>query len=321
MRDKIIEEIKKADTIMIAGHIMPDGDDISSVSSLTYGLTMYGKKTVGIIDDEIPEYLEEFKFVKKYIRDFDCAKKNPSDLIIIVDASSPDRVGRVQELFEYRRVIVIDHHATNTNFGNINWVDPSYASTAQMVKEVLEGLDVKYNSELATMNLTGIATDTGFFRYSNTDQKVFRDAADLIEKGAELSKITNSVLENKPIENLLLLKDVIDEMEFYNDNKIVISHVKLDMIEKYNILPKDIPPFVGDLRSLKGVEVAVMFNEHEKGVFHVSMRSKEWFDVSKIAFEMGGGGHPRAAGFSSDKPLEELKNITLLKIKEVFEKK
>ncbi len=320
MINKIIDEINNAETIMIAGHIMPDGDDISSVSSLVLGLTMYGKKVVGIIDDEIPEYLEEFKFVKQFIRDFDCAKENPSDLIIIVDASSPDRVGRVQELFDFRRVVVVDHHATNTNFGHINWVDSNYASTAQMVKEILENLNIKYNKDLATMNLTGIATDTGFFRYSNTDTKVFRDAADLIEKGAELSKITNSVLENKPIENLLLLKDVVNELEFYSNNKLAISHVTLDMIEKYNILPKNIPPFVGDLRSLKGVEVAVMFNEHEKGVFHVSMRSKEWFDVSKIAFEMGGGGHPRAAGFSSNKPLEELKKITVSKINEAFEK-
>src|SRR6056297_1748026 len=187
MINKIIDEINNAETIMIAGHIMPDGDDISSVSSLVLGLTMYGKKVVGIIDDEIPEYLEEFKFVKQFIRDFDCAKENPSDLIIIVDASSPDRVGRVQELFDFRRVVVVDHHATNTNFGHINWVDSNYASTAQMVKEILENLNIKYNKDLATMNLTGIATDTGFFRYSNTDTKVFRDAADLIEKGAELS--------------------------------------------------------------------------------------------------------------------------------------
>lgn len=320
MKEKIIEEIKKANTVMIVGHIMPDGDDVSSVASLTYGLTMMGKKAVGIIDDEIPEYLEELDFVKKYIRNFDCAKKNPSDLIIIVDASSPDRVGRVQELFDFRRVIVVDHHATNTKFGHINWVDSSYASAAQMVKEILEEMKVDYNSELATMNLTGIATDTGFFRYSNADKKVFKDASDLIEKGGQLNKITNLILENKPIENLLLLKDVVEKLEFYNDNQIAISHVTIDMIEKYGILPKNIPPFVGDLRSLKGVEVAVMFNEHEKGVFHVSMRSKEWFDVSKIAFEMGGGGHPRAAGFSSDKPLEELKNITVSKIKEEFNK-
>ncbi|MGM0640740.1 MAG: DHH family phosphoesterase [Thermotogota bacterium] len=320
MINKIIDEINKAETIMIAGHIMPDGDDISSVASLVLGLTMHGKKVVGIIDDEIPEYLEEFKFVKQFIRNFDCAKENPSDLIIIVDASSPDRVGRVQELFDFRRVVVVDHHATNTQFGHINWVDSNYASTAQMVKEILENLNVKYNKDLATMNLTGIATDTGFFRYSNTDTKVFRDAADLIEKGAELSKITNSVLENKPIENLLLLKDVVNQLEFYNDKRLAISHVTLEMIEKYDILPKNIPPFVGDLRSLKGVEIAVMFNEHEKGVFHVSMRSKEWFDVSKIAFEMGGGGHPRAAGFSSSKPLEELKKITVQKINEALEK-
>lgn len=298
MIKEIINEIKNADTILVAGHIMPDGDDLSSVTSMVMGLEKIGKKVVGVIDDEIPEYLSGFEAINKCVRDFDCAKNNPADLIIIVDASSPDRVGRVQDLFEYKRVIVIDHHATNLNYGNINWVVPESASAAQLVLEVLKELNVEYDEELATINLLGIATDTGFFKYSNTNSKVFTDAAYLVDKGANLNKITNQILENKPIEHIKLMKDVLEEMKFEFDNKLAYSTVSLEMLNKYGIEQKDTPPFVGDLRSLRGVEVAIMYNQAEDNEYHISMRSKSWFDVSKVAVHFGGGGHKKAAGFS-----------------------
>jgi phosphoesterase RecJ-like protein len=298
LKDKIINEIKNASSILVAGHIGPDGDDVSSVVSLVMILEKIGKNVIGVIDDEIPDYLKGFNLVDEKIRDFDCVKNNPSDLIIVVDASSPDRVGRIEELFEFRRTAVIDHHATNTNFCNINWVDSSYASTAQMVYEIGKSFEVDYDKELATINLLGIATDTGFFRYSNTGEKVFSACMELTKLGADISEISNKILENKPLEHLMLTKEYINNMGFNDSKSIVYSFCRLSDIEKYGISPTNTPPFVGELRSLKGVEVAIMFNEAEENLFHVSLRSKKYADVSKIAFEMGGGGHPRASGFS-----------------------
>jgi len=300
MIDKVIEEINRADTILVVGHIMPDGDDVSSICSLVMGLEKYGKKVTGAIDDEIPGYLEELPIIKEKIRTFDCVKNTPADLIIIVDASSPDRVGRMQELFEYKRVVVIDHHATNLNFGHVNWVDATSASTAQLVFKLNQKLGVKYDEELATINLLGVATDTGFFKYSNTNAQVFEDVSNLVSFGGNISYITNAILENKPIENVLLFKDVLENLKFKKDKKIAYTYVSLEMLKKHNILPKNTPPFVGDLRALKGVEVAIVFNEHEKNVYHTSMRSKKYFDVSEVALHFGGGGHVRAAGFSKE---------------------
>ncbi|OQY10289.1 MAG: phosphoesterase [Marinitoga sp. 4572_148] len=317
--EAIIGEINKVNNILVVGHIMPDGDDLSSVLSLTMGLERLGKNVRAVIDDNIPGYLEEFPFIKDKIKSYDCISKFPAELIISVDASSPDRIGRVYEHFKFARSIVIDHHATNTYFGNINWVD-KFGAAAQMVLRLNKMLEIEYDKDLATANLLGIATDTGFFRYSNTDATVFEDVAWLVSKGGDIGLISNLILENKPLEHLMLYKDFLDNMKLENNNTIAYSHITLDMLKKYNILPKDSPSFVGDLRSIKGVEVAITFSEGEPNLYHVSMRSKDWFDVSKVALHFGGGGHPRAAGFSKEtNDLEKLKKEVVTTIKNLME--
>ncbi|WP_240739489.1 DHH family phosphoesterase [Marinitoga lauensis] len=249
--EAIIGEINKVENIIVVGHIMPDGDDISSVLSLTMGLEKIGKNVRAVIDDNIPGYLEEFPFVKEKIKSYDCVNKFPAELIISVDASSPDRIGRVYEHFKYARSVVIDHHATNTYFGNVNWVD-RFGATAQMVLRLNRMLEIEYDSDLATANLLGIATDTGFFRYSNTDAAVFEDVAWLVSKGGKIGLISNMILENKPLEHLKLYKDFLNEMKLENNNTIAYSHITIDMLDKYGILPKDSPSFVGELRAIKG---------------------------------------------------------------------
>jgi phosphoesterase RecJ-like protein len=148
------------------------------------------------------------------------------------------------------------------------------------------------------MNLLGIATDTGFFKYQNADVLVFKDVTELIEKGANISDISNTILDNIPLEQIYLYKDVISNLKLALNGQIAYSLLSLNMLSKYNVLPKDSPSFVENLRSIRGVEIAIVFQEYAKGSYHVSLRSKKWADVSKIALNFGGGGHPRAAGFS-----------------------
>jgi phosphoesterase RecJ-like protein len=298
----VASEIKKSSNILLVGHILPDGDDVSSLVSMSLGLEKLGKRTLAVIDDDIGEYLLEFPLVKKKIKKLDSEIEqtlgSEFDLMIVLDASSPDRIGRIEDYLNYFHVIVIDHHITNTNYGNINWVDPSVGATAQMVYKLLNFLNVDYDEQLATMNLLGIATDTGFFKYENTGPETFRVAASLIEKGASISYISNKIHGNTPLEHIYLYKDVISNLKLALQGLIAYSLITLDMLSKYNILPKDSPSLVENLRSIKGVEIAMIFQEYEKGLYHVSLRSKEWADVSKIALDFGGGGHPRAAGFS-----------------------
>ncbi|PNR95366.1 bifunctional oligoribonuclease/PAP phosphatase NrnA [Petrotoga sp. 9PWA.NaAc.5.4] len=299
-KEKIIEEILKSNNILIVGHILPDGDDVSSVVSMKSGLEKLNKKCTAVIDDDIPEYLLQFPLVKKEIKDFSSIENdlNKFDLMIVLDASSTDRIGKIEKYLEFFKVVLIDHHATNTHFADINWVDFKMSSTAQMVYRILNDLNVDYDEELATMNLLGIATDTGFFRYQNTGTQVFKDAAALTEKGANISYIANLILDSTPIEHLYLLKDIISNLQLLLNGQIAYTTITLDMLSAYGIIPKDAPSFVEKLRSIRNVEVAIVFQEYERGLYHVSLRSKEWADVSKIAVHFGGGGHPRAAGFS-----------------------
>lgn len=317
---KIVEEINKNQNIIVVGHIMPDGDCISSVLSLSIALEKLGKEVLSIIDYDIPyqySQLEEIVRIKKVDDIVD--KINNYNLIIILDSSSPDRVGKLQDFLYSKRTIVIDHHITNENFGNLNWVDANFSSTAQMVYKLNRLMDVTYDSKLATINLMGIATDTGFFRYPNTTPEVFKDAYELSLLGGNIWFISQMILENNRPERLKLLAHVIENMEFSNEGKFVYSTIKYEDFQRFNCTEEDSSGFVSDLRAIKGVEVAVLIIEYPKKQVHVSMRSKNSFDVSKIAKMLGGGGHPRAAGCSfEDSGVEEIKKIIVEEVSKML---
>ncbi len=294
---KIVDILKDSDDIYVIGHIMPDGDCISSILSLVEGLKKIGKKARGFIDWEIPGNLLDFPkadSIKKYKEGL----KKPSNLIVL-DCSSPDRIGRFQEfLREDVNVIVIDHHATNTYFGNVNYVDTKASSVAEIIYEINKILCIDYNKELSTINLLGILTDTGFFKYSNTTPMTLHITAELMKRGADIEKISLMVNENRKIENLYLQKDAIVNLKLLAYGKLGYSYLTKENFEKYNIAENDFDGFVSDIRSIDTVEVAIFAAQYEEKKAHVSLRSKKYFDVSKVALEYGGGGHPRASGFT-----------------------
>jgi len=292
---RIVSEIEKVEKILVLGHVMPDGDDVSSVLSLVIGLERIGKTVKGSIDYTIPWFFYELEEVKK-IEPYESLTDYEPDLIVVVDSSSPERVGRFLPLLSRKRTCVIDHHVTNTYFGNVNWVDPTFASAAQMIYRLNMELGVPYDEKLATINYMGIATDTGFFRFSNTDSRVFRDVYELVKLGADPHFVSKMILENRRVEQFRLFAEVLDKMELDLDGKLVYSYITYEMYKKYNCTDEDSSGFVGELRSIRGVETAILFMEYPKGKIHVSFRSKDWFNVSEVASKLGGGGHPRAAG-------------------------
>ena len=295
--EEIKELVKKSGSILVVGHIMPDGDCISSVLSAGVGFERLGKKVLMIVDDEIPWYYYEFPDVAR-IRTADALGDFGYDLIVVLDASSPDRVGRVQKVLGTKTTVVMDHHGTNTMFGDVNLVIPTIGSTAQLVFMLNKKLGVHYDPLLATYNFMGIATDTGFFRYSNADLKVFEDAAELVGFGARPNDISNAILENRLPEELKLFADVVANMKLECDGMLAYSYVSREMFEKYGLPDHSASGFVSELRAMKGVEVAILFTERSDGSIHASMRSKKMFDLREVAVRFGGGGHPQAAGFS-----------------------
>lgn len=312
--ENVVERIKESKKVLIIGHIKPDGDDISSVASLTLMLRKIGKVAEGCIADHIPWFYNDIEGVSE-IKNLEELKNYDYDTSITVDASEITRIGDGASLLKNGRPnITLDHHMTNVGFGDIDFYDSSYAATAVIVYEIAQKLGIEYDPKLANLNLLGIATDTGFYKYSNTDAKVLRYSADLVEKGANMQKISSAVLEHQTIKELKLFSEMLATLTVDMDGKLGWAYVSYDMLERNNCTDEETGGFVGEVRSVYGVEVAILFIEWPRNQINISFRSKNYVDVSKIAVYFGGGGHVRASGCSiKEAHLEET-------IKKVIEK-
>ena len=316
--EEIVKALKEANKILVVGHIMPDGDDISSVLSMYTALRRLGKEAMPAIDWNIPWIFEELEDVNDIVDYDDFVKSGfEPDLMLIVDVSSPDRIGRFAELTKKVKTAVVDHHQTHQKFTDYSWVDPTFGACAQMVLRILEKLGAEYDEKLATLNLIGILTDTGFLRYPNADVRAFKDATKLVEKGGKPYIISRMILENKRLEQFKLFAEVLDKMKIEANGLLVYSYITQDMYRKHDCTSDDSSGFVSELRSIRGVEVAVMFMEIEPKHVHVSMRGREWFDLAEFAKSIGGGGHKRAAGASiKGKSVKEVIDMVVPKLVE-----
>lgn len=304
--DRVIERLREGQRFLVIGHVSPDGDDISSVASLVMILRTVGKTAEGCIADRIPEFFHRLPG-EGVIKGVEELRSYAHDTSITVDSSDLSRIGDAAELLEGGMPdVTLDHHKTNAGFGRTNFCDPSYAATAMVVYEIGERL-VEFDKPLAEMLLLGLATDTGFFRYSSVDERVFTYAASLIRHGADISRIAEAVLEHRTLNEIHLHTDMFKTLRISNDGLLATAHVTAEMIERNGCTEDDTPGLVGQLRAIGGVDVAIMFIEGPRGTVHVSLRSKNRVDVSEIALKFGGGGHARAAGCSlTDAKLDEV---------------
>jgi len=292
---RVVGRIREGQRFLVIGHIKPDGDDISSVASLVSILRKAGKTAEGCIADQIPWFFKKLPGIG-LIKGVGELRGYEFDTSITVDASDLSRIGDAIELLRGGIPdIAIDHHKTNEGFGRIDFCDPSYAAAAMIVYEIGKAL-VDYDPQLAEMTLLGIATDTGFFRYSNTDERVFTYAAELVREGADIRRIAEAVLEHRTVNEISLLIDMFKTLKLSAGGRLATAYISAEMIERNGCTEDDTSGMVGELRAIDGVEVAILFVEWPERNVHVSLRSKERVDVSGIAIAFGGGGHARAAG-------------------------
>ncbi len=306
------EYVNQFNNFLIVGHIDPDGDCISSVLSMTFGLRRLGKTVIAAIDSPCPTIFESYPPVSQISFLLD-VEEHQFDGIIIVDSSSSDRMGKYETFLGRKPTFVIDHHITNNQWADHNWVDPSASSAAEMIYQFLSELDIEFEPVLATINLLGIQTDTGFFKYTNTGYEVMERAAKLIKNGAKASFNASMITENNRVEEFHLLADMAKNIRLKNEGKLIYSHITKEMIERNNCSYEDSTGLIGQLRSIKGVETAILFTEMEPEEIKVSFRSKKWFDVAKIALEYSGGGHQRASGCTIYKNMEQAVNEVINK--------
>lgn len=301
--DNILEEIKKADTIAILTHENPDGDAVGSSLAMYIALKSIGKNP----DIIIPEMPRVYNFLPETDKIIKESTVEQYDLAIALDAATLKMLNVLSKCYEEAKVkLTIDHHGTNTMFGDLNYINPAAPACAQVLITILDYFNIEITKEIGTCILTGIITDTGGFQHHTTTAETFEFAAGLLRKGVNVSEVYKKVMNTKSKSNFELRKRAIDRMEFLEDGKIAFTYITKQDFEEVNSEAGDHEGIVEEGRNIEGVEVSIFLRENEKG-FKASLRSNEYVNVSDVCLMFGGGGHIRAAGCNIQMPLEQAK--------------
>ncbi|MBF0986274.1 MAG: bifunctional oligoribonuclease/PAP phosphatase NrnA [Clostridiales bacterium] len=290
--DQILKCIKKSKNIVIVTHENPDGDAVGSSLAMYHALKGL-KKNVDIIIPEYSKCFNELPGIDEVIKESD----KVYDLAISLDAATDKLLNVWVKYFrEADQRIVIDHHSTNTMFGDINYVDLSAPACAQVVYMLIKHYRWKITPEIGTCIMAGIITDTGGFQYSGVSKDTFNIAAELLDVGVNISKVYKKVFDTKTRSSFELRRIAIDRMEFLEDGKIAFTYVTNEDERKVNAGVGDYEGIVSEGRSVEGVEVSIFLHELKDGEFKISLRSNSYVNVSDVCIMFGGGGHIRAAG-------------------------
>ena len=316
--DDILEEIKKAQTIVVLTHESPDGDAVSSSLSVMHVVKQLGKEA----DVIIPEFSKDFNFLPGADKILKQGKTENYDLAISVDCTDLKRLVGAKEYFETAKTTIeIDHHSVNAMFADYNYVNPAAPSCCEVLISMFEYYGVEINKDIANCILTGMITDTGGFQWGGVSPETFEFAAELIRKGAKIKEICRIALRKKSKAHCELEKLVYNRMEYFEDGKIALAYLTL---EDYNSLQTEMGDdegLVEMLRDIEGVEVAVLLKEKEgANGFKASLRSHETVNVSDVALLLGGGGHRGAAGCFIPGTVEQAKSKIVDTIKHELDK-
>ena len=295
----IKEEILKSKRIGLSFHASPDGDAIGSILSLLNALRYLGKDSYIISRDVISDNFSFLSLSNEIDGDTPEPKMN-TDLVIVLDCGNADRISA--DLSNYNgKIINIDHHISNENYGFINYVDVNAAATCEISYLLIKELGIDFNKKtdieiaIGSAVYTGIVTDTGSFRHSNVTSRTHEIASKLIELGVDNSKVHTSLFDNKPFNKVKLMGSVLSNIELVLDNKVAVLQIPKGMLEDFNLINTDTSDLSSVGLGIKGVEVSMLLKEVKDGV-KGSLRSKNNVDVRKVAEVYGGGGHIKAAG-------------------------
>ena len=303
---EIKEKIEQSNSIIIAGHVNPDGDTIGAGLSLLLGLeNKYPNKRIDfVLQDPVPKNISFLKGTEKIKKIEDI--NNPNyDLAIFVDSATIERVGKVESLIGDTFKINIDHHISNPKYGDINLVE-DISSTSEIMFSLLKELDLVVTLEMGEAIYLGLVNDTGNFAHSNVTDKTFLVASELMRLGVNNNKIVNDFFKTKSLQRMKVLGKALSEMKFIQDKKLMYFNLSYEGLKSLGAIKDDTEGVVEELLNYGDSEVSLFLREDETGKIKGSMRSKHDIDVNKIAGIFGGGGHIKAAGFTSELSSEEI---------------
>jgi phosphoesterase RecJ-like protein len=339
-REAIVEKILSAKTAVVTAHLNPDGDTLASMLALANVLEQAGLKTVHrVMHDEVPAIYKFFPDQELVLSSQNQVSEllEEYDLSFSCDCGSIARLGSAGNIWKKAKITCnIDHHLSNPLYADLNCVDPSATCTGQVVKSLADGLIaagklINIDSKLASLLYITLLTDTGGFRHNNTNPQVFSWASELTSQGADPSKLYNNLFNQMPfraikIIGLALSKLQIIELESTNSKlqknlKIAYTTTTREELSDNNALDEDTDEIVDHIMRIKDIDACLYLRDAKfPGVYKGSLRSAiAEFDCSKIASNLNGGGHSRAAGFNLEADsLDELKIKTLDEIRKFF---
>jgi phosphoesterase RecJ-like protein len=298
--------IQSATRILIICHIMPDGDAIGSLLGVGWALRKLGKNCTLTCADPVPE---RYRFLPGH-EEIRTQSLGNEDLIITLDSSDTERLGALYDAatFALKPVINIDHHITNIKFGRVNWVE-QVASTAELGLALTEALEIPLDATIATCLLTGLVTDTRCFRTPNTTKMVLGHAITLLEAGASLAQVTEKAFGQNNLARLCIWGKALDCTEMRDG--VIWAQLSREDFKSCRASWQDTEDLVSFLISTRGINASVLFQERESDKVEASMRAISGVDISGVAFGLGGGGHPQAAGCSIQGTMEQVKEKVL----------
>ncbi|MBA3441872.1 MAG: bifunctional oligoribonuclease/PAP phosphatase NrnA [Pyrinomonadaceae bacterium] len=292
MLSQVVELIESRSDFAITSHMRPDGDSVGSSLGLYWLLCALGKEVEVIMRDPVPYTYQKLPGAGR-VRVTPIVDK-AYDAVFVIECSDLTRPGLVN--LDQQFVVNIDHHSTTALFGTINWIDSTASAVGEMIYNLCKAIGVRPTKEIAECVYTALVTDTGSFHYSNTTERTFKVASELVRAGVRPAKISQNVFNNYPWGKLQLLSQVLATAKHDASGRVAWMRQTLDMQERAGAADGDGDGFVNYPLSVGQVEAVAFLKEHSPGVYRTSLRSKGDVNVARIAEKFGGGGHRNAAG-------------------------
>ena len=312
--DQIIHELKSSQNILLATHANPDGDAVGSLIAMGLCLDSLNKEITMYNESPIPavyRFLPSVNRVESIIE-----KKTIFNTAVVLDCGGIERIGKAApSICQLPVIINIDHHATNTGFGNFRLIDSTACATAEIIYRIIKALGVPITKDMAVCMYTGILTDTGSFRFSNTNRAAFTICEEMVDRGVNPYHIAQRVYGTYSLGRIKLLNLALDSIEISLNGKLSLMTLTSEMLKETGTQPEDADGLINYARRIEDVKVAVLIQESPDGGgaknnssrYHVSLRSDGSVDVATIASAFGGGGHESASGFNIESTLTKIK--------------
>jgi len=322
-----LQFINKGERFLITSHTRPDGDACGSIAAMMMVLKKLGKKSMPLFLSPMPQWYS-FLFETKVpvlgedlkIEDLDRGDYLQCDGVIIIDTNSYIQLPQFDSWLkkEHKPVLVLDHHVTSDGLGDVEVIDTSAAAAGQIALDIFRYARWDIDAAIATALFISLSTDTGWFRFSNTDSRVYQDAGRLIEAGARPADIYQVLYQNFSVERFRLLTLLMERVEFLFENRVAMGHINFADFAATGATGRDTENLIDEYRRVGSVEVAVLCVEQKDSKIRCSLRSRGGIDVQAIASKFGGGGHKAAAGVTLDGPCEHAKKIISGELETIF---